>query len=152
MFDYRYLAKTTGSSISISTTYIVFVTKLQKRQILVIGFVITNKWSVVGFLFTCRNQNLDLISYVSVFTSKMKFILKFILIGADNIIRVKNMEISAYQINNVLRVYGEQLRRGRISNRKRSTDTNAPDKISISVRAERKTIIDDTTSKPKKKT
>ena len=61
------------------------------------------------------------------------------------------MVISSYQINNVLRVYGEQLRRGRISNRQRSTDTNAPDKISISVRAERKTIIDDTTSKPKKK-
>jgi len=61
------------------------------------------------------------------------------------------MVISSYQINNVLRVYGEQLRRGRISNRKRSTDTNSPDKISISVRAERKTIIDDTTSKPKKK-
>jgi hypothetical protein len=30
--DYRYLAKTTSSSISISSTYIVFVTKLQKRQ------------------------------------------------------------------------------------------------------------------------
>jgi len=56
------------------------------------------------------------------------------------------MAISAYQINNVLRVYGEQLRRGRISNRKRSTDTNAPDKISISARARRETIIDDMTS------
>ena len=30
----RYLAKTTGPSISISITYILFVTKLQKRQIL----------------------------------------------------------------------------------------------------------------------
>ena len=56
------------------------------------------------------------------------------------------MAISAYQINNVLRVYGEQLRRGRISNRKRSTDTNAPDKISISARARRENIIDDITS------
>jgi hypothetical protein len=60
-------------------------------------------------------------------------------------------EITAYQINNVLRVYGEQLRRGKISNRMRSADTNSSDKISISINAERKTIIDDTTSKPKKK-
>ena len=77
--------------------------------------------------------------------------LKFFVIGADNKTKVKNMAISAYQINNVLRVYGEQLRQGRISNRHRSEDTNAPDKISISVRAARKTIIDDTTTKPKKK-
>lgn len=56
------------------------------------------------------------------------------------------MGISEYQINNVLRVYGEQLRRGRISNRKRSIDTNAPDKISISARARRETITDDITS------
>jgi len=61
------------------------------------------------------------------------------------------MGISAYQINNVLRVYGEQIRRGRILNRHRATDTNAPDKIIISERAGRKIIIDDTTSKPKKK-
>jgi hypothetical protein len=53
-------------------------------------------------------------------------------IGADNKVWVKNMEISAYQINNVLRVYGEQFRRGRISNQQKSTDTNTPDKISIS--------------------
>jgi hypothetical protein len=119
---------------------------MQKRQTLVIGFVITNKWSVVGFLFTCRNQNLDLISYVSVFISKMKFILKFILIGADNIIRVKNMEISAYQINNVLRVYGEQLRQSLISNQPEDTDTNAPHRIDISAKARRETIIEDITS------
>jgi hypothetical protein len=56
------------------------------------------------------------------------------------------MGISAYQINNVLRVYGEQLRRGRISDRQRSIDTVAPDKISISTRARRETIIDDMTS------
>jgi hypothetical protein len=60
-------------------------------------------------------------------------------------------EITAYQINNVLRVYGEQLRRGRIFNRMRSTDTNSPDKISISIKAGRETIIDDITSKPNKK-
>jgi hypothetical protein len=56
------------------------------------------------------------------------------------------MGISAYQINNVLRVYGEQLRRGRISDLQRSIDIDAPDKISISTRARRKTIIDDMTS------
>jgi hypothetical protein len=56
------------------------------------------------------------------------------------------MIISAYQINNVLRVYGDQLRRGRISNRQRSIDTNEPDKISISARARGETIIDDMTS------
>ena len=33
MVDCMYLAKTTGSSISTSSTYIVFLTKLQKRQI-----------------------------------------------------------------------------------------------------------------------
>jgi hypothetical protein len=31
--DYRFLAKTAGLSISISITYILFLTKLQKRQI-----------------------------------------------------------------------------------------------------------------------
>ena len=56
------------------------------------------------------------------------------------------MVISAYQISNVLRVYGEQLRRGRISDRQRSIDTNAPDKISISTKTRRETIIDDITS------
>jgi hypothetical protein len=35
---YRYLAKTKGQSISISSTYIVFVTKMQKRQTLSNGF------------------------------------------------------------------------------------------------------------------
>ena len=58
----------------------------------------------------------------------------------------KKKEITAYQINNVLRVYGEQLRRGRISNRKRSTDTNSPDKISIAAKAKRESIVDDITS------
>ena len=60
------------------------------------------------------------------------------------------MGITPYQINNVLRVYGEQLRRGRILKRQRFADTNKPDKISISIRTRRKTIIDDTTSKPNK--
>ena len=56
------------------------------------------------------------------------------------------MGISAYQINNVLRVYKEQLRRGRISTWQRSTDTDVPDKISISARARRETTIDDISS------
>ena len=55
-------------------------------------------------------------------------------------------EITAYQINNVLRVYGEQLRRGRISNWKRPADSNSPDKISISAKARRESIADDITS------
>jgi len=32
MVDYIYLAKTKGQSISISSTYIVFFTKMQKKQ------------------------------------------------------------------------------------------------------------------------
>jgi hypothetical protein len=56
------------------------------------------------------------------------------------------MEITAYQVNNVLRVYGDQLRQGRISNRPRNTDTGPPDRISISTKARRKTIIDNITA------
>jgi hypothetical protein len=52
------------------------------------------------------------------------------------------MVISAYQVNNVLRVYGDQLRQTRISNRPKNTDTTTPDKISISEGARRKSIID----------
>jgi hypothetical protein len=37
---YRFLASTTGSSISASITYIVFLTKLQKRQTLEKGFAL----------------------------------------------------------------------------------------------------------------
>ena len=58
------------------------------------------------------------------------------------------MGISAYQINNVLRVYKEQLRRGRISTWQRSTDTDVQDKISISIKGGRKTTLDGTISKP----
>jgi hypothetical protein len=58
----------------------------------------------------------------------------------------KKKEITPYQINNVLRVYGEQLRRGRISNRYKDTDTNSSDKISISAKARRESIADDITS------
>jgi len=38
--DYMYLAKTTGSSISHSVTYIVFLTEMQKRQIPEKGFAL----------------------------------------------------------------------------------------------------------------
>jgi len=53
------------------------------------------------------------------------------------------MVISAYQINNVLRVYGNQLRQSMISSRPEDTDTNAPERIGISAKTRRNTIIDD---------
>jgi len=49
--------------------------------------------------------------------------------------------ISAYQINNVLRVYGDQLRQNRISPRSKNGDTRSPDRISISDEARRKAIV-----------
>ena len=52
------------------------------------------------------------------------------------------MVISAYQINNVLRVYGDQLRQGRMSARPKSVDQRSPDTINISATARRKSIID----------
>jgi len=53
------------------------------------------------------------------------------------------MVISAHHINNVLRVYGDQLRQSMISARSESTDTNTPEWISISAKSRRETIIDD---------
>lgn len=52
------------------------------------------------------------------------------------------MVISAYQVNNVLRVYGDQLRQGRFSSRPKTGNTRAPDMVSISAGAKRKAIID----------
>ena len=52
------------------------------------------------------------------------------------------MVISAYQVNNVLRVYGDQLRNNRLSDRPKNTNTRSPDRINISVEAKRKAIID----------
>jgi len=52
------------------------------------------------------------------------------------------MVISAYQVNNVLRVYGEQLRQERISNRPKNGPARTPDRISISAGAKRKATID----------
>ena len=52
------------------------------------------------------------------------------------------MVISAYQVNNVLRVYGDQLRQNRVSNRPKGSETLLPDRINISAMAKRKAIID----------
>ena len=52
------------------------------------------------------------------------------------------MVISAYQVNNVLRVYGDQLRQNRVSNTPKSSDTRSPDKISISNKAKRKAVVE----------
>jgi hypothetical protein len=41
--DYRFLASTTGSSISISSTYILFLTEMQKRQTPGKGFALIKK-------------------------------------------------------------------------------------------------------------
>ena len=56
------------------------------------------------------------------------------------------MVISAYHVNNVLRVYGDQLRQSKISSRLKNTDSSTPDRISISSNARRKTIIDNITA------
>ena len=52
------------------------------------------------------------------------------------------MVISPYQVNNVLRVYGDQLRHNRISNKTKGSTTPLQDKISISAEAKRKSVID----------
>ena len=56
------------------------------------------------------------------------------------------MLITAYQVNNVLRVYGDQIRQGRVSIRQKNADAGIPDRISISTKARRKTIIDNITA------
>jgi hypothetical protein len=53
------------------------------------------------------------------------------------------MVISAHHINNVLRVYGDQLRQSMISDRSEGSETNTPERISISANTRRETIIDD---------
>lgn len=52
------------------------------------------------------------------------------------------MVISAYQVNNVLRVYGDQLRQSRISGGAKSVHGQSQDKINISVEAKRKAIVE----------
>jgi hypothetical protein len=56
------------------------------------------------------------------------------------------MPISSYQINNVLRVYGKQLRQSMISNQLEIIDTDGSEKISISTKTRRNTIVDDIAS------
>jgi len=52
------------------------------------------------------------------------------------------MVIPVYQVNNVLRVYGEQLRQNRGLDKPSADNIHQPDKISISSEARRKTIVD----------
>jgi hypothetical protein len=52
------------------------------------------------------------------------------------------MVISTYQVNNVLRVYGEQLRQNKLSGKEKGGDARLPDKIDISSEAKRKAIVD----------
>jgi len=52
------------------------------------------------------------------------------------------MVIPVYQVNNVLRVYGEQLRQNRGLEKQAADNIRQPDKISISSEARRKTIVD----------
>jgi len=56
------------------------------------------------------------------------------------------MLISTYHINNVLRVYGDQLRQSMISNRSADIHTNTAEGISISAKTRSKTIINDIVS------
>jgi hypothetical protein len=56
------------------------------------------------------------------------------------------MPISPHQVNNVLRVYGDQLCQGGISDQLEHTDAGEAGRISISAKTRRKTIIDDITS------
>lgn len=50
--------------------------------------------------------------------------------------------VSAYQVNNVIRVYKGQLRQGKISSREDTPDSRIPDKINISSDTQKKAVID----------
>lgn len=56
------------------------------------------------------------------------------------------MVISAYQVNNVLRVYHDQLRFGKASSRPENNATRTPDQVSISTGGKRKAVIDQISS------
>jgi hypothetical protein len=56
------------------------------------------------------------------------------------------MVLSPYQVNNVLRVYGDQLRQHRVSAEPEGGNTRLPDKISIAAEAKRKAIVDNVAS------
>jgi hypothetical protein len=52
------------------------------------------------------------------------------------------MVISPYQVNNVLRVYSDQLRQGKIAHRPKDGSGQAPDQVSISSEARKNAIIE----------
>jgi hypothetical protein len=54
--------------------------------------------------------------------------------------------LSAYQVNNVLRVYGNQLRHSKLAGRPQHTNTCSPDRVNISAVAKRKSTIDKITA------
>jgi hypothetical protein len=56
------------------------------------------------------------------------------------------MVISAYQVNNVLRVYHDQLRLGKVSSRPSNNLTRTPDQVSISTMGKQKALIDQISS------
>jgi len=56
------------------------------------------------------------------------------------------MVISAYQVNNVLRVYHDQLRLGKVSSRPSNNLTRTPDQVSISTMGKQKALIDQLSS------
>lgn len=56
------------------------------------------------------------------------------------------MVISAYHVNNVLRVYHDQLRHGKVSSRPVNDATRSPDQVSISSGGKRKAVIDQISS------
>jgi len=51
------------------------------------------------------------------------------------------MVVSLYQVNNVLRVYKNQLRHNKIASGSSENQTSSPDRISISVDAKRKSMV-----------
>jgi hypothetical protein len=56
------------------------------------------------------------------------------------------MVISSYHVNNVLRVYGDQLRQSKFSNGPKNSKISSPDRINISDKAKRKAIVNKITS------
>jgi hypothetical protein len=57
------------------------------------------------------------------------------------------MVISTYQVNNVLRVYGDQLRQGKASKRTGELQRSSVDRLDISGGAKRKVLVDRIASK-----
>jgi len=56
------------------------------------------------------------------------------------------MVLTAYQVNNVLRVYRDQLRQSRVSTKPKNSDTGLPDRIGITAKARRNKVIDNITA------